>query len=326
MVKCAKCGKLVTKKCPGIQCSKCSKWIHASCASITADQLNVLYSTDAVDWRCRSCIGSAKPKRLSCILPDVDDEDITDTENLMDTNITQRILSYIRREVRDIIKEELQSTLQFYSDKIDEYEQKINGFENKLKLVENQNMELKNKYKNLELKHDVMEQKLNAIEQQKLANNIDICGVAETEDVNSVLKNLCTKLKLQPDNVVNMYRKKNKRSETKSEKVPPVIIVTLKEGCRDSWLQVAKTHSITGKDLGCGEDNKIYLRESLSPTTAYLLWATKAALKFTNICKFVWYKNGQILVKRDKKGKTYNVRSEKDIQKLVSDFKNNQNT
>ncbi|KAJ8709457.1 hypothetical protein PYW08_009461 [Mythimna loreyi] len=92
----------------------------SSSSSSKTDQLNVLYSTDAVDWRCRSCIGSAKPKRLSCILPDVDDEDITDTENLMDTNITQRILSDIRREVRDIIKEELQSTLQFYSDKIDE--------------------------------------------------------------------------------------------------------------------------------------------------------------------------------------------------------------
>lgn len=326
MVKCAKCGKMVTKKNPGIQCSKCSKWFHASCASITADQLNVLYSTDAVDWKCRPCMGNGKPKRLSCILPDVDDEDITDTENLMDNNITQRILSDIRREVRDIIKEELQSTLQFYSDKIDEYELKINGFENKIKLFDNQNMELKHKYKNLELKYEVVEQKLNAFEQSQLANNIDICGVEETEDVDGMVKNLCIKLNLKAEDVVCTYRKKSNRPEAKQGKLPPPIVVTLKEGRRDSWLQVAKTHTISGKDLGSGEDTKIYLRESLSPTTAYLLWATKNALKTTNICKFVWCKNGQILVKRHEKGKTYNIRSEKDIHKLVSDFKNNQET
>ncbi|XP_063891153.1 uncharacterized protein LOC135116984 [Helicoverpa armigera] len=266
-------------------------------------------------------MGNGKPKRLSCILPDVDDEDITDTENLMDNNITQRILSDIRREVRDIIKEELQSTLQFYSDKIDEYELKINGFENKIKLFDNQNMELKHKYKNLELKYEVVEQKLNAFEQSQLANNIDICGVEETEDVDGMVKNLCIKLNLKAEDVVCTYRKKSNRPEAKQGKLPPPIVVTLKEGRRDSWLQVAKTHTISGKDLGSGEDTKIYLRESLSPTTAYLLWATKNALKTTNICKFVWCKNGHILVKRHEKGKTYNIRSEKDIHKLVSDFK-----
>uniref|UniRef100_A0A2A4JED4 Uncharacterized protein n=1 Tax=Heliothis virescens TaxID=7102 RepID=A0A2A4JED4_HELVI len=194
-------------------------------------------------------MGNGKPKRLSCILPEVDDEDITDTENIMDNNITQRILSDIRREVRDIIKEELQSTLQFYSDKIDEYELKINGFENKIKLFENQNMELKHKYKNLELKYEVVEQKLNAFEQSQLANNIDICGVAETEDVDGVVKNVCIKLNLKAEDVVCTYRKKSNRPEAKQGKLPPAIVVTLKEGCRDSWLQTIHLVIITEANI-----------------------------------------------------------------------------
>ncbi|CAB3246500.1 unnamed protein product [Arctia plantaginis] len=276
---------MVTKKSPGIQCSKCSKWLHASCASITTEQLNTLHSTDAVNWRCRSCTGSAKPRRLSCILPDAEEEENTDTE-MIDNNITQRILKDIRREVRDIMRQELQSTLQFYSDKIDEYEKKIHIYEGNLKAVENQSLEIKNKFKNMELKYDVLEQKLHAIEQSQLANYVEVCGISE-----------------------------------KTLSRPSAIVVSLKEGCREEWLQVIKPLTITGKDIGIDDANKIYIRECLSPNTAYFLWVAKTELKQTDLCKFVWCKNGQILVRRCEKGKTHNVRSVKDIQRYVAEFR-----
>ncbi|CAB3232910.1 unnamed protein product [Arctia plantaginis] len=318
---------MVTKKSPGIQCSKCSKWLHASCASITTEQLNTLHSTDAVNWRCRSCTGSAKPRRLSCILPDAEEEENTDTE-LIDNNITLRILKDIRREVRDIIRQELQSTLQFYSDKIDEYEKKIHIYEGNLKAVENQSLEIKNKFKNMELKYDVLEQKLHAIEQSQLANYVEVCGISEkvNENVDGMIENLCRKIQRNPDDIIKAYRKKNIRSDPKTLSRPSAIVVSLKEGCREEWLQVIKPLTITGKDIGIDDANKIYIRECLSPNTAYLLWVAKTELKQTDLCKFVWCKNGQILVRRCEKGKTHNVRSVKDIQRYVAEFRSSKGT
>ena len=156
MVKCLKCSKIVTKKSPGLQCNKCSKWLHGSCANISAEQLSALFTTESADWKCRNCTGSGKPKRLSFIMPDAEEEVDTDSEQqqIQAPTITHKILSDIRREVREVVRDELQTALQFYSDKIDEYEVKIKDYEN-------QCYELKNTCKNLILRNDVLEQTKN---------------------------------------------------------------------------------------------------------------------------------------------------------------------
>lgn len=161
MVKCNKCSKLINKKNPGIQCNKCSKSLHCVCASISTEQLNALYTTDCVDWKCRSCAGSTPQKRISCIMPDSEDEENTTTEIPSSTQnkITQQILSDIRREVREIIRNELQTTLQFLSDKVDDYEQKIKEYENSNKRIEHHCKDLQNKCKNLDLKNEVLNKK-----------------------------------------------------------------------------------------------------------------------------------------------------------------------
>lgn len=312
----------MTKKNPGVQCSKCNKWLHGTCASITTEQLTALFTTDSVDWKCRGCTGGAKPKRLSCILPDHDEEDNTDTEPI-NNNDAKQILSEIRREVREVIRQELQNTLQFYSDKIDEYEEKIKGYEITMKSLENKCMDTKNTCKNLALKNDVLEQKLNAIEQNLLANNLEICGIKEEEmeNIKEIANKICTKITQNPEDITKVYRKKIRRSNT-TNNMQTAIVVTLRDPhCREKWLESAKKIQLTAKDLGRLEDSKIYLRESLAPATAFLLWKAKSELKETDICKYVWCKNGLVLVrKHENDKKTYIVRSEKDIERLVSEL------
>lgn len=326
MVKCNKCSKLINKKNPGIQCNKCSKWLHCVCASISAEQLNALYTTDCVDWKCRSCAGSTQLKRISCIMPDSEDEENTTTEIPSSTQnkITQQILSDIRREVREIIRNELQTTLQFLSDKVDDYEQKIKEYENSNKRIEHYCNDLQNKCKNLDLKNEVLEQKINQLEQSQLSNVVEVCGVTESEKENtkSIVDAICNKLQLQSDSIINAYRKRKPKVGTGVKNNLSTITVTLREGFRDQWIDAAKTKDIRGMDMGMAENNKIYLREPLTPFTSYLLWKTKQELKFTEICKFVWCKRGTIMVRKEEKEKIYIVRSEKDISRLSAEFKN----
>ncbi|XP_026317745.1 uncharacterized protein LOC113228606 [Hyposmocoma kahamanoa] len=231
-------------------------------------------------------------------MPDSEDEENTTTEIPSSTQnkITQQILSDIRREVREIIRNELQTTLQFLSDKVDDYY----------------------------LKNEFLEQKINQLEQSQLSNVVEVCGVTESEKENtkSIVDAICNKLQLQPDSIINAYRKRKPKVGTGVKSNLSTITVTLREGFRDQWIDAAKIKDIRGMDMGMAENNKIYLREPLTPFTSYLLWKTKQELKFTELCKFVWCKRGNIMVRKEEKEKIYIVRSEKDISRLSAEFKN----
>lgn len=327
MVKCYKCNRVVNTKSPGIQCSKCNKWIHAACASITPEQLNTLYATESVDWKCRVCAGTLKkPKRLSCIMPDPEDDDNTDAEQLPNSEDQgmdyHTMMTRMLREVRQVIRDELATTMQFYSNKIDDYEIKVNGYVENIKTVERHCTDLKNQYNNLVLRNNILEQKVNAIEQRNIINNLEICGVQEqkNENIKAIVQNISDTIKQPIQEVDKAYRKKMKnKTGTNKDTAADIIIVSLKEGCRDKWLQAAKEWN-TGKQ----KHEQIYIRESLTPSNSYLLWKAKQELKFTKLYKYVWYKGGSILARREENDKANLIRSEADIERLARESNKNQ--
>lgn len=333
MVKCAKCSKLVGKKTPGVQCNKCSKWLHGSCASLTTEQLTALSLTDSVDWKCRSCSCTAggKPKRISVILPDREDEDSeAECPNL---GSQERLLYEIKQEVRemrqtvrDIIRDELQSTLKFYSDKIDDFGERMHDHDSRIKIMENQLKNVINKNTNLELKNEVLEQKINRMEQAQLCNNVVICGVPEEEkDAKKVAMLVSKALQQNADDIISVHRKKKPIKPGAAQNSRTIadapIVVTLREGSSESWIQASRSKSISARELGASSDSKIYVRASLSPSTAFLLWKAKTELKDKSLCKYVWCKDGMIMVRKtDGDKKIYYVRSAADIQTIKKEL------
>lgn len=314
MVKCAKCSKLMNKKNPGLQCTKCDKWLHASCVGMTIEQLNTLSKTDSVDWICKSCTDQRKPKRLSCILPDVEDEESMNVET-MANSLTSKVIRDLKPQITELIRDELQNTLQYYFDKIDEYE-------SKLKVQENLTKQLENKFKNLNLKYENLEMKINTIEQGQLANHIEICGVEEVEQENlmKITEQIATKIRQNANDVLKCYRK-NKNKVKLSHKKPESssITILLREGVRDAWLQAGKEVSITTQDIGRNGHDRIYLRETLAPSTAFLLWKTKEQLK--DYYKYIWCKNGSVLIRKAENEKISTVKSINDLEKIKSTIK-----
>ncbi|XP_061729298.1 uncharacterized protein LOC133534221 [Cydia pomonella] len=334
MVKCCNCSRVVNIKAPGAQCNKCSKWWHASCASLSTEQLSALSVTDSIDWKCPKCVpikGAAK-KRISVILPDREDEESeaeTTTNNEADKVLMEmrQEIRQLRQAVKDIIQEELKRTLNFYSDKIDEFESRMKDYETKFKLMENQCKDVANTCKNLVLKNELLEQKLHKSEQAQVYNDIEICGVAEkeNEDVKKVATSLCQLLNQDPNDIIRTYRKKKPTrpgsAQAERAKMDSPITVTLREGRRDHWYDAAKSARITAQDIGGEEDRKVYLRESLTPTTSYLLWKAKTNLRDKSLCQYVWYKHGQVMVrKKDGDKKIYYIRNEKDIERVGKDL------
>ncbi|CAK1580801.1 unnamed protein product [Parnassius mnemosyne] len=328
MVKCINCPKHINKKNPGLQCSKCGKWLHASCASISIDQLTALSATEAVDWKCKACVGSQKPKRLSYIIPDPDEDDGETSEaegsitaasgRTMGNKMLQPVLQQLRTEIRNIIREELQQTLKYYSDKIDEYSVKINNYETHVKTLEKQCIDLKSNLKNINLKCSVLESKINQLEQNQLMCQIEICGVKESanEDPVNIAKQVATKMQVSQNYIIKAYRKRKNRTEPSNRIEHSPIIVTLQDGARDIWLNKAKDFKMTATELGLQGSDKVYLRESLAPGIAFLLWKTKEALK--NTFKFIWCKNGTILLRKEEKAKIISIRTLFELESVMA--------
>lgn len=336
MVKCAKCSKLVTKKSPGIQCSKCNKWLHNGCAQLTLEQVNTLYQMESADWKCGSCMNTkgAKPKRLSFVLPDLEDEETPDLENQADLlsmpgvkELLKEMVGRMQEEVSNIITNELQKSLQFYSDKIDEFEGKIKKHESQFKTIENRYIDLKNVCKNLQLRYESLEQKYHNLQQDNLASYIELCGVeaVENENIDDIVKTVSAELKQNSYDIITAYQKPPPK-RTSQNKPMPVIVISLKQGCKDKWLQANKDITILpNKNEIVSGRPKIYLREALSPSVAYLLYKTKEELKKTGICKYVWFKEGTILVRKQEKDKIYKIKVESDITKIAEALKKGQN-
>ncbi|KAI5640689.1 PHD-finger domain-containing protein [Phthorimaea operculella] len=316
MVKCAKCSKQLNNKSPGLQCSKCNKWLHAACANVTPDQLAILNSTDSVDWKCKTCAGPTRPKRVSCIIadPEEDASNISDSE-IPNNNITQHILRQIRMEISGIVQAELQRSLAYYSDKIDDYEKRMKDYEINLKNAENQCAELKNHLKNLGLKYDVIALKCNQLEQNQLSNQLEVCGVEELdhEDTMDLVKSVATKINTNAGDIVKAYRKKiptrpRAGSSTKKMEIAPITVI-LRDGSRDVWLDSGKKTNITVSDLGREGTDKVYLRESITPSTAHLLWKAKMQLRERFQFKYVWCKNGTVLARKGENEKIIVIHS-----------------
>ncbi|XP_061716640.1 uncharacterized protein LOC133524573 [Cydia pomonella] len=282
--------------------------------------LNALCGTEAVEWKCKACNPQYRNKRISAILPDPEDDDNTDTEQVIMVNdkCSQEFLRQLRNDIRDAIKEEMERTLKYYSDKIDDYQQKLDDYEIKMKSIENQNKDLQNKYTNIQLKYNSMEQKLNHIEQNQLDSKIEICGVEKKENENTteIAKKVARAIEINCDDVISAFRKE-RRAPAAQQRVASSIVVTLKPGQRDNWITAAKGKTITGQDIGHPEDTRIFLREALTPATAFLLWKAKSELKKDELFKYVWCKGGNVLVRKNDQARIQTIKSEQDIEKLL---------
>lgn len=320
MAKCAKCSKLITKKSAGLQCGKCSKWYHANCVSLTTEQLTTLTAMESVDWKCKNCVGFLKQKRISVLLPDEEEEN-TDTEASVHP-ITKGSHQELRRLIRETIQEEMQRNLQFFSDKFDDFQSTINAYEDKIKTLDRQNKDLANKMTFMKNKADLLEQRISTMEQLQINNKLEVCGVTKNdgENLNELSQKICNKLEMDPNDVTKVYRKISKAPSGQIRN-NSTIVITLKDEKRDLWLDSAKTKTITGRDIGSNEEGRIYLRESLTPATAYLLWRTKTDLKTSNLVKYVWCKRGCILIRKSDEDKIHTIRSEEDIKKWAQDLK-----
>lgn len=325
-VKCNMCNKLVNKKSPGIECNKCKIVVHSKneCSGLNSKQLSALDAVDSLEWTCNDC-SSKMGKKTSLFTPEDEDED--EEEKLVTLEV-KKFMKDITREMDKLLKRELKrelneltSSVQFISDKLDDSLEKMEVFQQKIKTLEQKNVDLLNKNIFLENRISAIEQRFNEAEQYKMINVIEVAEVPvlNDENVQVLATKIANKLNVQMENV-----KKAKRMNSRAGRPGVIHIEMENEDSKNLWVAAARATDIKAGDLLSNlereqRDAKVFVREALTPFQKNLLWKSKQTLK--DIFKYVWCRHGKVLARKQDNDKVIIIRSENDLQKLASQAK-----
>lgn len=324
VTKCTVCNKTITKKSPGLECSRCNKHVHATtaCAAASEKQLAALRAANNLEWNCSEC--SSNMNRSSIFIPEEDQDDLEDVTKSFDGQSSpvdiKKLLQTISVEIRKIIKEEMasfQHSVEYLSEQYDDLKERSDKNDEIIKQLKNSNTTLKNTNTNLEHRISAIEQRLQEYEHQMLTNYLEIDGIpkATSDNLNTIAAQVASQLSADEGQVESI-----RRGPPRGER-PGIIIVKLNsKSTRNQWLAAAKTKELVLADVlpsAPKEDanKKIYIREALTPHLKKLLWQAKQQLK--TIFKYIWCRDGKILLKKEEKGKIHTITNVNDIKSFA---------
>lgn len=296
---------------------------HASttCTELTAKQLGLLQAAENLEWTCHECAAKS-PKRSSFVVPDYgedDDDDDLQGDGAIYPIDTKKLVADITKHMDKVFKrdlKELQQAVQFTSDKMDDCLESIEAFKEKIKELDKKNTDLVNRNKHLERRLEAQEQRLNEYEQKALKKVVEIQGIPtrDKEILSDIAGGLASKLQRKPEEV-----KEVKRMPTKEGK-PGILHIKLQnEELKKQWVNAAREISLHVADVvpGCDatmKKDKIFVRQAITPQAKNLLWKAKQELKETY--KYIWCREGRVLLRKNDNAKVIVLRSESDIKNL----------
>lgn len=183
---------------------------------------------------------------------------------------------------------------------------------------------LKKSHKDLHLEFLELKSTVNDTNQQALSNNLLIRGVPELETEKSELPNIVCPIftfleaALPAESVTEISRIGRKVDGGPAR---PIIVKFSSPTIKESIIAAKRGKnlnceniSVGGKKLG-SEADKIYVDEHLTIYNSRLFAAARK-LKLNGKIKFVWVKNGQILLREKEKAPVHRIKHEGHISKL----------
>ncbi|CAG4966784.1 unnamed protein product [Colias eurytheme] len=324
MSKCDNCNKGLTKRTPGLECSKCGKVVHAtqSCTGLSSKQLSALRA-GSLEWTCDDCQINSPHKKSSFIIPLEEEEDDTISEGNQGTSCidTNKFLKDITLEMKRILKKELQpieTSLSFCCDKIDELTRTVEAQNKQIKELEKKYTNLKNEKSHLDLEINALKQHVRYMEQQRLDTIIEVANIPSrpNEDLNDLCNKLADNLNLTKEGISNV-----KRLEGRNGQDGCIQLEFKQEELCNLWVRASRRREVLVGQVVCDEavpaaKTKVIVRKALTKANKTLLWQAKQ--KLTPNYKYVWFQNGNILIRKSENNKPIVIRSETDIENLLN--------
>ncbi|KAJ2948942.1 hypothetical protein O0L34_g5880 [Tuta absoluta] len=173
-----------------------------------------------------------------------------------------------------------------------------------------------------QLHHEIMtlRSEIDHRDRMQQLNNVEISGVTENngENLNQIVTLLATKLGVSLDlRDVDYVARAGKRRTVEGDlplRPRPIIVRFTRRAPRDELLRAARTRRNLSTDLIeiAGERRSVYVNEHLIKADRQLYGKARSVARELNF-KYVWKKNGRIMIKKTDHGEIYHIRSENDL-------------
>lgn len=163
-----------------------------------------------------------------------------------------------------------------------------------------------------------MQSHINNTKQNELKNNAVIFGpplLQNNNDLKQCFAQILNKLELDNKDILvdNIYQIK-KSAVDDSFTQNPIIVKFRDYSIKSTIMQLIKIKDIHTKDIGFSTTRKIIITDQLTQANQKLL--NEAKQLRTHNFKYVWYKDGQILVRKTPNSKPIVVKSSQQIETL----------
>ncbi|XP_022198942.2 uncharacterized protein LOC111062685 [Nilaparvata lugens] len=288
-----------------VKCIDCNNQFHGNCVSMKVEEIKFLIESGK-SWRCDGC---TRNKRLSMSMDTPIKEGQITLEKLaqMLTNVSENIKS---------VEKSLGDSIQSCHESVGDVLEKVKKQESQLKVcldkIETQSTEIiALKKENEELRRAISD-----IQQYTRSNCLELHNFPqeENEDLLGVVKSVSKALghtitDLQIDNCHRLPTREK-------DKVPPIIIKLTRRIDKEELLKRRRVmRNFSTRHMDLPTDIPLYLNESLSPENRKVLALARAAKKEKDY-KYLWIRNGKILMRKSEGQPVISLSSVSDISKL----------
>lgn len=320
VVNCIKCRKSVSRSQKGVCCTACQDPYHISCGGISA-QLFKDIEQGMIEWRCPSC-RSMHNSIINSGSPIISSDDMCGDSETAIVNTVSEIASEVKKEL-----EKVQHSFISINHKISELQKlsaTVSQHEKRIQYLEKENKSMKTIIKSLTLKSDVFEQ-------GTCANKLQINAIPYTdgEDLLDVIRKIGNKLRITIVNsdISDIRRIKHKRQPRSQRPTNndiaannneshasdpsgvlnsdgPIIVEFFSKVIRNKIISTyRKNNKIFFDD---NKQQKFFINEYLSSYNRQLFFKAKAFIKEHNF-KYLWTRDGEILLKKTEGGKVIHI-------------------
>lgn len=196
--------------------------------------------------------------------------------------------------------EEIKQSQGFLNSKFEDLINSVNELKSENKVLRKENAQLHERVGSLEGKVASAESDMENLKQYLRRDLVEIHGVpvTENEDTNSIVKQIVHLL----DSTMNLEEHDisiSHRLPASAGYIPPIIVKFVRRDVRNKIFNLKRNlSSKSACDLGFHQESKLYINESLTQKSRALLKEVKSFKKHNHF-KFVWSKQGKILLRKD---------------------------
>lgn len=228
----------------------------------------------------------------------------------------KKLFNDFKREMKNDMRD-FEVSLEFNNSKLNDLIKKMGTMQNTINSMAEKQEKLELENKSLRMKVNQLEISVDEMDQYSRIKNIQIDGVPVTrdEDLKEVVKTMGQKIEvnIKTEDIDAIHRIPS-RSNANPE---PIVVQFVTRQMKENVVKKSKEKRVCTDDLNMQCANKpVFVNEHLTRKRKNIMFEARK-LKNEKNYKFLWSRNGKILIKKNETSTTIQLNSLDDLSKII---------